>query len=85
MTLQTTTQTKQTTIATSEMKATFLVTVELGEGDTLLDSAREIFDIVESNFTVHEVKPWKRKSAPAEAQRGPASGVMPLNSTPQQT
>jgi hypothetical protein len=67
------------------MKATFLVTVELGEGDTLLDSAREIFDIVEGNYVVHEVKPWKRKSVPAEAQQGPASGVMPINLTPQQT
>jgi hypothetical protein len=67
------------------MKATFLVTVELGEGDTLLDSAREIFDIVEANYVVHEVKPWKRKDATAVAQSGPASGVMPLNSTPQQT
>ena len=65
------------------MKATFLVTIELGEGDTLLDSAREIFDIVEDSFVVFDVKPWQRKSATAEAQQGPASGVMPLNSTPQ--
>lgn len=67
------------------MKATFLVTVEIGEGDTLLDSAREIFDIIEGSFVVFDVKPWKRKSVTTEAQQGPASGVMPLNSTPQQT
>jgi hypothetical protein len=64
------------------MKATFLVTIELGEGDTLLDSAREIFDIVEDSFVVFDVKPWKRNAAPAEAQSGPASGAMPLNSAP---
>lgn len=71
------------------MKATYLITVDLAEGDTLNAVAREIFDMLESNFVVHEVKAWNRRVTAPEPVipvqgSAPASVGLPL-SNPQNT
>ncbi len=44
------------------MKATFLVTLDLAEADSLDDLADDIEQALSGDFEVTEVKPWHRAS-----------------------
>jgi hypothetical protein len=63
------------------MRATFLVTIDLEAGISLNEVADDIFDQLAGEFSVHEVKAWKRGTAiePVKPVRaGEGQGVMPL-------